>query len=96
MFPDFHGLSDVVPLIDRLTSALDEDAFPIAIAYFDHCGYQETGTYLNLILPRLTRGSVVAFSMHEGQPAAISEVLGYGGIRLQLWHSSRKDCYFTV
>lgn len=87
---------------DTLQEALDHSLFPVALVYFDDCDYKLTLKSLELIAPRLTRGSVLAFSMQEGQERAIAVFMGpeklpgFGAIALQRWHHSRRDCYIVI
>jgi hypothetical protein len=60
----------------------------VALAYFDFDIYQPTKTCLEAILPRLTRGSVIAFDElncpeFPGETLAVMETLGLGRYGLQ-------------
>jgi hypothetical protein len=84
-------------LSDRLMTYLDTEPCIAALVYFDHCDRVETEECLNQVIPRLTRGSVIAFSIQNlEQITAIINVIGLGGIRLQAWHPTRKDCYMII
>jgi len=67
------------------------DAHPeaiVALAYFDFDLYRPTKDCLETLLPRLTKGSVVAFDelnyeAFPGETVALREVLGLGRYRIQ-------------
>jgi hypothetical protein len=59
----------------------------VSLAYFDFDIYRPTKVCLELLLPRLTKGSIVAFDElncpdFPGETVAVQEVLGVNAIRL--------------
>jgi len=73
----------------------------IALVYFNVVEYDDMKECLNLLVPFLTRGSVLAFSGMSrdddiGQLMAVKEVFGFGGFSLQRWHFSINDCYIVI
>ena len=73
----------------------------IALAYFDFDLYEPTKKVLEIIKPRLTKGSVVAFDElndHEspGETTAVIEVLGLNTIKLKRFPHASRVSYFIV
>lgn len=73
----------------------------VALAYFDMDLYQPTRDCLQLILPFLTKGSVLAFDelMHSefpGETLALREVLDITQYRIQRFPSSPYPCYVVM
>lgn len=89
----------ILHLHNALISFLDKNPYvTVALAYFDYCAYADTQKCLEMIVPRLVRGSILAFSniQRTKQYLAVSEVLGFNGLTLQQWHHSRPDCYVVI
>ncbi len=73
----------------------------ISLAYFDFDIYEPTKIVLDLIKPRLTKGSVIGFDELNdpscpGETKAVMEVLGLNNIRLKKWEYCTKPCWFVV
>ena len=72
----------------------------VALAYFDFDIYAPTKKCLELILPRLVKGSVVGFDElndHDapGETLAVMETLGLNKIRLQRFPYASRVSYFV-
>jgi hypothetical protein len=73
----------------------------VSLAYFDFDIYEPTKKCLELIRPRLTKGSVVAFDElndkdSPGETVALMEVFGLQNIRLQRFRYASRVSYFVV
>lgn len=73
----------------------------VALAYFDFDLYAPTKSVLETILPRLVKGSVVAFDElndpeSPGETLAVMEVLGLRNIRLKRFPHASRVSYFVV
>lgn len=73
----------------------------VALAYFDFDLYEPTKKCLELILPRLVKGSVVAFDELNdpdapGETLALMEVVGLRNIRLQRLRYTSRASFFVV
>lgn len=73
----------------------------IALAYFDFDLYEPTRKCLELICPRLTKGSVVAFDElndpdSPGETLALMETIGLNKVRLQRYPNVSRASYFVV
>ncbi len=73
----------------------------VALAYFDFDLYEPTRKCLELIRPRLTRGSVVAFDElndHDspGETLALMETFGLNNLRLQRLPQTSRTSYFVL
>ncbi len=73
----------------------------VALAYFDLDLYEPTKTCLELIRPRLTKGSVVAFDElndpdSPGETLALMETFGLNGIQLKRFPYASRVSYFVV
>ncbi len=73
----------------------------VALAYFDFDLYAPTKACLELIRPRLTRGSVVAFDEvndpdSPGETIALMETFGLGQVRLRRFRHASRMSYFVV
>ena len=73
----------------------------IALAFFDFDIYAPTRDVLQAIMPRLTKGSVVAFDELNdadapGETLAVMETLGLGNIRLKRFPHASRVSYFVV
>tara|TARA_R110000787_G_scaffold14819_12_gene45597 strand:- start:1544 stop:2296 length:753 start_codon:yes stop_codon:yes gene_type:complete len=73
----------------------------IALAFFDFDIYEPTKKVLEMIAPRLTKGSVVAFDELNdpdapGETLAVMEALGLNNIRLKRYPHASRVSYFVV
>lgn len=73
----------------------------VSLAYFDFDIYEPTKKCLELLRPRLTKGSVVAFDElndkdSPGETVALMEVFGLQNIRLQRFRYASRVSYFVV
>lgn len=73
----------------------------VALAYFDFDLYEPTKKCLEMIRPRLTRGSVVAFDElndpdSPGETLALMETIGLNRVRLQRFPHVSRTSYFVV
>jgi hypothetical protein len=73
----------------------------VALAYFDFDLYEPTRRCLELIRPRLTRGSVVGFDElndpdSPGETRALMEVFGLPNVRLRRFPHVSRASYFVV
>lgn len=73
----------------------------IALAFFDFDIYEPTKKVLEMIAPRLTKGSVVAFDELNdpdapGETLAVMETLGLNNIRLKRYPHASRVSYFVV
>lgn len=73
----------------------------IALAYFDFDLYEPTKKCLQKIMPRLTKGSVVAFDElndpdSPGETEALMEVVGLPNIRLMKFPFASRVSYFVL
>jgi len=73
----------------------------VALAYFDFDLYEPTRRCLDLIRPRLTRGSVVGFDElndpdSPGETRALMEVFGLPNVRLRRFPQVSRASYFVV
>ncbi len=73
----------------------------VALAYFDFDLYEPTRQCLELIRPRLTRGSVVGFDElndpdSPGETQALMEVFGLSNVRLRRFPHVSRASYFVV
>jgi hypothetical protein len=73
----------------------------VALAYFDFDLYEPTKACLELIRPRLTQGSVVAFDElndpdSPGETLALMETFGLPGVRLKRFPHASRVSYFVV
>ena len=73
----------------------------VSLAYFDFDIYTPTKSTLELLKPRLTRGSVVAFDEvndkdSPGETIALMEVFGLNNIKLQRYRFASRVSYFVV
>lgn len=73
----------------------------IALAFFDFDIYEPTKNVLESVMPRLTRGSVVAFDELNdpdapGETLAVMETIGLRNIRLQKYPFASRVSYFVV
>jgi hypothetical protein len=86
----------------ELPRYLDEaPATIVALAYFDFDLYEPTRRCLELIRPRLTRGSVVGFDElndpdSPGETHALMEVFGLPNVRLRRFPHVSRASYFVV
>lgn len=73
----------------------------VALAYFDFDIYQPTKECLEMIRPRLTKGSVVGFDElndpdSPGETLALMEVMGLPNVRLKRFPHASRVSYFIV
>jgi hypothetical protein len=73
----------------------------VALAYFDFDLYEPTKKCLELLRPRLTKGSVVAFDElndpdSPGETLALMETFGLGQIKLKRYPHASRVSYFVV
>jgi hypothetical protein len=73
----------------------------VALAYFDFDLYEPTRQCLELIRPRLTRGSIVGFDElndpdSPGETHALMEVFGLQNVRLRRFPHVSRASYFVV
>jgi hypothetical protein len=73
----------------------------ISLVYFDFDLYKPTKECLDLILPRLTKGSVVGFDElndpdSPGETLALMESIGLNNIRLKRYPYTSRVSYFVV
>lgn len=73
----------------------------ISLAYFDFDIYEPTKKCLELILPRLTKGSVVGFDElndpdSPGETVALMETVGLQNIRLKRYRYASRVSYYIV
>ena len=73
----------------------------VSLAYFDFDIYEPTKKCLELIKPRLSKGSIVAFDElndkdSPGETVALMEVFGLQNIRLQRYRYASRVSYFVV
>lgn len=73
----------------------------VALAYFDFDLYEPTKRCLDLIKPRLVKGSVVAFDElndHDapGETIALSEVFGLNNVKLKRYPYTSRTSYFVL
>jgi hypothetical protein len=86
----------------ELPRYLDEaPATIVALAYFDFDLYEPTRRCLELIRPRLTRGSVVGFDElndpdSPGETHALMEVFGLPNVRVRRFPHVSRASYFVV
>ena len=86
----------------KLKEYLQREAYTIvALAYFDFDLYKPTRDCLQLLKPRLTKGSVIGFDEANdpdspGETIAIMEVLGLPNIRLKRFPFASRVSYYVV
>lgn len=73
----------------------------ISLAYFDFDIYEPTKKCLELILPRLTKGSLIGFDElndpdSPGETLALMEVIGLRNIRLKRYRFASRVSYYIV
>ena len=73
----------------------------ISLAYFDFDIYEPTKRCLEMILPRLTKGSVVGFDElndpdSPGETLALMEIVGLNNIRLKRFKFASRVSYYVV
>jgi hypothetical protein len=73
----------------------------VAFAYFDFDIYEPTKRCLEMILPRLTKGSVIGFDElndpdSPGETLALMEVMGLSSIRLRRYRYASRVSYYVV
>lgn len=73
----------------------------VALAFFDFDLYKPTLRCLELIRPRLTKGSIVGFDElndpdSPGETAALQEVFGLQNVRLRRFRYTSRVSYFVV
>lgn len=73
----------------------------ISLAYFDFDLYEPTRQCLELVRPRLVKGSVVGFDElndpdSPGETLALAEVFGLPNVRLRRWRHASRTAYFVV
>lgn len=73
----------------------------VALAYFDFDLYEPTKRCLELLRPRLTKGSVVAFDElndHDspGETLALMEIFGLNNVKLKRLPQTSRTSYFVV
>jgi hypothetical protein len=73
----------------------------ISLAFFDFDLYEPTKSVLNIIRPRLVRGSVVAFDELNdpdapGETLALMDAVGLGNVRLRKYPHASRVAYFVV
>ena len=73
----------------------------VALAYFDFDIYEPTKECLCALLPRLTKGSVIAFDQlnrpdFPGETLAVREILGLHNVALHRTKHSRANCYMVI
>jgi len=73
----------------------------IALAYFDFDVYEPTRKCLELIKPRLVKGSVIGFDElndpdSPGETLALMEVFGLNNIKLRRYRFASRTSYFVV
>jgi len=73
----------------------------ISLAYFDFDIYEPTKKCLELILPRLTKGSVIGFDElndpdSPGETLALMEVIGLNNISLKRFKYASRVSYYIV
>lgn len=73
----------------------------VALAYFDFDLYEPTKACLELIRPRLTRGSVVAFDElndpdSPGETTAVMETFGLNNVELKRFPFASRVSYFVL
>jgi hypothetical protein len=87
---------------ETLPSYLDEHTETIvALAYFDLDLYAPTKKCLELLKPRLTKGSVLGFDeLNEhatpGETLAVMEALGLGNVALRRLPYTSRTCYCVI
>ena len=87
---------------DTLTQYLEKNPETIvALAYFDFDIYQPTKDCLELLLPRLTKGSVLAFDElncpeFPGETLALMEVMGLGKYAIRRSPLNPLIAYMTI
>ena len=90
---------DATKMLPRYLKAHPETI--IALAYFDFDLYAPTRKCLEFILPRVVKGSVLAFDELNdpdapGETRALMEVMGLRNIRLQRLRYASRTSYFIV
>ena len=73
----------------------------VALAYFDFDIYEPTKRCLELVRPRLVRGSVLGFDElndpdSPGETAALNEVFGLNNITLRRYRYASRVSYFVI
>jgi hypothetical protein len=73
----------------------------VALAYFDFDIYEPTKKCLELIKPRLVKGSILGFDElndpdSPGETQALAEVFGLGNIKLRRFRYTSRVSYFVV
>ena len=73
----------------------------VALAYFDFDLYEPTKACLELLRPRLTQGSVVAFDElndpdSPGETLALMETFGLDRVKLKRYPHASRVSYFVV
>ncbi len=73
----------------------------VALAYFDFDIYEPTKRCLELIKPKLVKGSLLAFDElndHDspGETIALQEVFGLNNIKLKRYPCTSRTSYFVV
>jgi hypothetical protein len=73
----------------------------ISLAYFDFDIYEPTKRCLEMIMPRLTKGSVIGFDElndpdSPGETLALMEVIGLSNIRLRRFRYASRVSYYVV
>jgi len=73
----------------------------VALAYFDFDIYEPTKKCLELIRPRLVRGSVLGFDElndpdSPGETVALAEVFGLNNVRLRRFRYTSRVSYFVI
>jgi hypothetical protein len=73
----------------------------VALAYFDFDIYEPTKKCLELVRPRLVRGSVLGFDElndpdSPGETVALAEVFGLNNVRLRRFRCTSRVSYFVI
>jgi len=90
---------DAILELERYLSANKETI--IAFAYFDFDIYEPTKRCLEMILPRMTKGSVIGFDELNdpdcpGETLALMQVIGLNNIRLRRYRYASRVLYYVV
>ena len=78
-----------------------ETSTDLRVAYFDFDLYEPTKKCLELIRPRLTKGSVIGFDEANdpdspGETLALMETFGLNAVRLKRYPHASRVSYFVV
>jgi hypothetical protein len=73
----------------------------VALAYFDFDLYEPTKKCLEVIRPRLVKGSIIGFDElndpdSPGETAALAEVMGLNNVRLKRFRYASRVSYFVM